>query len=51
MLVLRDSEVQNLFDGYFYDGTAMNRKKMTSYTTSVTSHTEPETFYKIDIKK
>ena len=42
MLMLRDSQVQNLFDGYAYDyNVALDRKRITSYTTAYTQSQNP----------
>ena len=52
--MLRDSEVQHLFDGYAFDytnNTHSEKKRVTSYATSHTTHTEMENSSKIDFRK
>lgn len=40
--MLRDSEVQNLFDGYHFEKITFDKKKST-YTTNYTDHENPQT--------
>ena len=40
MLMLRDNETQSLFEGYHYEKDEGRERRVSSYATSYTTHTE-----------